>query len=88
MSVVRELNTAVNGFVWGVPAMAAIVGVGLWLCVSTRQIQIRRFPAALRTVFGRSSSHVRPGQTKGPSPLAFAGGDGPRIASAYLKKRL
>lgn len=31
MDVVVRVNDAVNGFVWGVPAMVCIIGVGLWL---------------------------------------------------------
>ena len=33
MDVVVRVNDAVNGFVWGVPAMVCIIGVGLWLAL-------------------------------------------------------
>ena len=46
-------NKAVNAFVWGLPAVAAIVGVGLWLTLRTRLVQFREFAAALRTTLGK-----------------------------------
>ena len=50
---VRLVNGAVNDFVWGVPAMVCILGVGLLLSVRTGFLQIRRFPYAIRTTIGR-----------------------------------
>lgn len=51
-----SVNTAVNSFIWGVPAMICIIGVGLFLSLRTRFIQIRRFPYAIRTTIGRMFS--------------------------------
>ena len=48
-----ELNRSVNAFVWGVPAIAAIVGVGLLLTFRTRFVQFREFAVALRTTLGK-----------------------------------
>ena len=48
-----EANRAVNAFVWGVPAMVAIVGVGLWLSVRTHFVQFGRFGRAMRQTVGR-----------------------------------
>lgn len=39
----------INQFVWGIPSLIAIIGIGLYLTVRTRFIQFRRFPEALRT---------------------------------------
>ena len=50
---VRLVNGAVNDFVWGVPAMVCILGVGLLLSVRTGFLQIRRFPYAIHTTIGR-----------------------------------
>lgn len=50
---ITSVNTAVNSFIWGVPAMICIIGVGLFLSLRTRFIQIRRFPYAIRTTLGR-----------------------------------
>lgn len=41
MDVIVQVNDAVNSFVWGVPAMVCIIGVGLWLSFRTGFIQIR-----------------------------------------------
>ena len=50
---IENVNSAVNGFVWGVPAMICIMGVGLLLAVRTRLIQFRRFPTAIRSTLGK-----------------------------------
>ena len=47
------INTAVNSFIWGVPAMVCIIGVGLYLSIRTGFLQIRKFPYAIRTTIGR-----------------------------------
>ncbi len=44
---------AFNSFVWGVPALVLILGVGLYISISTGFIQIRLFPRALRDFFAR-----------------------------------
>ena len=48
-----ELNRSVNAFVWGIPAIGAIVGVGLLLTFRTRFVQFREFADALRTTLGK-----------------------------------
>ena len=48
-----KINQAVNGFIWGVPAMIGIIGVGLLLSVRTRFIQVRKFGAALKNTIGK-----------------------------------
>lgn len=48
-----EANKMVNAFVWGVPAMVAIIGVGLWLSFRTGFVQVRRFAAAMRATLGK-----------------------------------
>ena len=53
MELIKQINDAVNGFVWGVPAMVCIIGVGLWLSYRTGFIQIRKFGYALKTTIGR-----------------------------------
>lgn len=53
---ITSVNAAVNSFIWGVPAMICIIGVGLFLSLRTRFIQIRRFPYAIRTTLGRMFS--------------------------------
>ena len=50
---IETVNKAVNGFVWGVPAMVCILGVGLYLSLRTRFVQIRKFPFAIKSTLGR-----------------------------------
>ena len=50
---ITTVNQAVNNFIWGVPAMVCIIGVGLWLSVRTGFIQLRKFPYAIKTTLGR-----------------------------------
>ena len=50
---ISAVNGAVNNFIWGVPAMVCILGVGLLLSVRTGFLQIRKFPYAIRTTLGR-----------------------------------
>lgn len=51
---IESINTAINNFVWGVPAMVCIIGVGLSLSLRTRFIQIRKFSYAMQTTIGRA----------------------------------
>ena len=53
METIASVNSAVNSFVWGVPAMICIVGVGLLLSFRTDFIQFRRFGTAMKEIFGR-----------------------------------
>ncbi len=53
IETITRINGIVNGFIWGVPAMVCIIGVGLLLSVRTGFIQIRKFGYALRTTIGR-----------------------------------
>lgn len=53
LHMIETINTAVNNFIWGVPAMICIFGVGLFLSVRTNFLQIRKFPYAIRTTIGR-----------------------------------
>lgn len=53
LEVVSRVNGAVNGFIWGIPAMICIIGVGLYLSVGTGFIQIRRFVYAIKHTLGK-----------------------------------
>ena len=53
LNAIETINTAVNNFIWGVPAMVWIIGVGLYLSIRTGFLQIRKFPYAIRTTIGR-----------------------------------
>ena len=53
LQIIETINTAVNNFIWGVPAMVCIFGVGLYLSIRTNFLQIRKFPYAIKTPLGR-----------------------------------
>lgn len=53
LQTIEAINNAVNNFIWGVPAMICIIGVGLFLSLRTRFLQIRKFPYAIRVTIGR-----------------------------------
>ncbi|MDD6066975.1 MAG: sodium:alanine symporter family protein [Firmicutes bacterium] len=53
LNTIESINSVVNNFIWGVPAMICIIGVGLILSFSTGFIQIRKFPYAMKATIGR-----------------------------------
>ena len=53
MEIIENINSVVNNFIWGVPAMLCIFGVGLYLSIRTHFLQIRKFPYAIKTTLGR-----------------------------------
>ncbi len=53
LKTIEAINSAVNDFVWGVPAMVCIIGVGLVLSFWTGFIQFRKFGYALKNSIGR-----------------------------------
>ncbi len=53
LETITNINSAVNGFIWGVPAMACIIGVGILLSVRTRFIQVRRFGLSMKRTIGK-----------------------------------
>ena len=53
LETISSINQVVNDFIWGVPAMVCIIGVGILLSVRTKFIQIRKFPYAIKTTIGR-----------------------------------
>ena len=53
LELIQSVNSAVNNFIWGVPAMICIIGVGLLLTIKTKFLQIRKFPYAMKETLGR-----------------------------------
>lgn len=49
----EKINSAVNSFVWGIPAMVCIIGVGLLLSIRTGFIQFRKFGYTFKVTLGR-----------------------------------
>lgn len=57
IEIITRVNQVVNNFIWGLPAMVCILGVGLLLSVRTNFLQIRKFPYAIKTTLGRIFKH-------------------------------
>ena len=53
LAIIESINSAVNNFIWGVPAMICIIGVGLYLSIRTNFLQICKFPYAMKITLGR-----------------------------------
>lgn len=53
LATIEAINNVVNNFIWGVPAMICIVGVGLLLSIRSGFLQIRKFPYAMKVTIGR-----------------------------------
>ena len=53
LHTIESINSVINDFIWGVPAMICIIGVGLYLSIRTRFLQIRKFGYAIQTTIGR-----------------------------------
>ena len=53
LSTIESINNVVNDFIWGVPAMICIIGVGLYLSIRMGFIQIRKFAYAMKVTIGR-----------------------------------
>ena len=53
LETIAHINDVVNNFIWGVPAMICIIGVGILLTVRTRCIQVRKFGVAMKNTIGK-----------------------------------
>ena len=53
LELITNVNNALNSFIWGVPAMTCIIGVGLYLAIRTGFLQIRKFGYAMKNTVGR-----------------------------------
>lgn len=53
LETIKQINSSVNNFVWGVPAMICIIGVGLLLTIRTRFLQFRKFGYTFKVTVGR-----------------------------------
>lgn len=53
IETITKLNSALSGFIWGVPAMIALMGVGIYLSIRTGFLQIRKFGYIMKTTVGR-----------------------------------
>ena len=53
LELIASINQVINDFIWGVPAMICIIGVGLYLSFRTGFIQLRKFGYSIRCTVGR-----------------------------------
>lgn len=53
LDLIVSINKVLNDFIWGVPAMVCIIGVGLYLSVRTNFLQIRKFGYSMKCTIGR-----------------------------------
>ena len=53
LHTIETINSAINGFVWGVPAMICILGVGLYLTVRTGFVQFRKLGYSIKMTLGK-----------------------------------
>lgn len=52
LETIASLNSAINNFIWGVPAMICIIGVGILLSIRLGFPQLRRFAMAMKATIG------------------------------------
>ena len=53
IDIIQQINGVISDFVWGVPAMVCIVGVGILLLIRTKAVQIRKFGFAMKCTLGK-----------------------------------
>ncbi len=53
LEIITAVNKVLNDFIWGIPAMACIIGVGLYLSIRTGFLQIRKFAYSMKCTLGR-----------------------------------
>ena len=53
LHTIETINSAINGFVWGVPAMVCILGVGIYLSIGTGFVQFRKLGHSIKMTLGK-----------------------------------
>ncbi|MBE5793522.1 MAG: sodium:alanine symporter family protein [Clostridiales bacterium] len=53
LDIITKVNQVLNDFIWGVPAMVCILGVGLYLAIRTGFMPLRKFGYAMKNTMGR-----------------------------------
>ena len=53
LEIITAVNDALNGFIWGIPAITCILGVGLYLAIRTGCLQIRKFGYSMKNTLGK-----------------------------------
>ena len=53
MDKIIEINSTVNGIVWGIPMLILIVGTGIYMTVRLGFFQFRHFGYAIKNTIGK-----------------------------------
>ena len=53
LEMIASINQILNDFIWGIPAMVCIIGVGLYLSIRTGFLQVRKFGESMKCTIGR-----------------------------------
>jgi len=53
LETIEYVNSIISDFVWGIPAMICIVGVGIFLTLKTKFIQVRKFGSSMKNTVGK-----------------------------------
>lgn len=53
LDVIANVNSAINGVVWGIPMLVLLVGAGIWLTLRTKGVQFTRFGYAMKNTVGK-----------------------------------
>ena len=53
LQTIESINSTLNAFIWGVPAVSCILFTGILLSTRTKFIQFRKFGYALKNTIGR-----------------------------------
>ena len=54
LDIITEVNSTINGFVWGLPMMVLILGVGLYLSVRCGFPQFLHFGHIMKNTLGKA----------------------------------
>ena len=54
INIISEINSTINGFVWGIPMMVLILGVGVYLTVRCGFPQFRHFGHIMKNTIGKA----------------------------------
>ena len=52
VQTISNINSAINGVVWGLPMMVLILGVGVYLSARTGFVQFRHFGHIMKNTAG------------------------------------
>lgn len=70
MELIASINSAINGFVWGVPMLVLLVGGGILLTIRNRGVQFRKFGYAMKNTIGKI---FKKGEAKGRRNYSLPG---------------